>query len=195
MSAHAVAVAGLASVSLSTQRVDRVMAVALDPALDAGAPAADLLQLRAPILSVSNASGRCQVAPATLREVSRAARASSVIRKVRRFAELVTDELELPALVYRVDPGPSSLWGLDVAQALAKRERDLAAGDRLLTARASFDAIDWSASLDVFLRAFGDGLGVPPLQLCTKLDLAVVRVQAISRQVDSSIQPARIGEP
>lgn len=174
--ASAVAVAGLAALSLVCPGA-RVRAAEVVPqGFDLSAPAGELC--RSAVLLVCSGSSSAEVGLPLDHPLCVSGSAYSALKKIRLFAQIVNDELSLPSLAYRLESTPH-LWSLDASAAIAAAP--VAAGDKLLTTDAlRFDVIDWPASLSAFLGALEAGRGTPPLRLASLRSLPAVRTQVLS---------------
>lgn len=188
--ASAVAVAGLAALSLVCPGA-RVRAAEVVPqGFDLSAPAGELCRSSA-VLLVHSGSSSAEVGLPLDHPLCASGSAYSALKKIRLFAQIVNDELSLPALAYRLESRPL-LWSLDASAAIGAAP--VAAGDKLLTTDAlRFDVVDWPASLAAFLGALEAGRGTPPLRLASLGPLPAVRTQVLSaaRPPPARINPYR----
>lgn len=175
--ASAVAVAGLAALSLVCPGA-RVRAAEVVPqGFDLSAPAGELCRSSA-VLLICSGSSSAEVGLPLDHPLCDSGSAYSALKKIRLFAQIVNEELSLPSLAYRLESTPQ-LWSLDVSAAIAAAP--VAVGGRLLTTDAlRFDVIDWPASLAAFLGALEAGRGTPPLRLASLWSLPAVRTQVLS---------------
>jgi hypothetical protein len=176
-SVSAVAVAGIAALSLVCPG-SRVSAAEVIPhGLDLSAPARELC--RSPSVLLVQAGGRhVEVGLSLDHPLCAAGSAHVALKKIRLFARLLSEELSLPSLAYRLESMPL-LWSLDASA--ATMGQSVRGGDRLLTSNAlRLEVIDWPASLAVFLRELEASRGTPPLRLVSLQPLPAVRTQVFS---------------
>lgn len=176
------AVAGLAALSMASPG-SRVHAREVVPSgFDLSSPASLLIR-NAPVLRVQSGADSVEIELPPDHPLCASGSAYAAVKRVRLFAQIVSDELRLPSLAYRLDSSPL-LWSLDIPSAILASSAS--AGDRLVTTDAlRLGVVDWPESLATFLSFIAAGGGVPPLRLVSLTPLPVVRTQVLLAHADA----------